>query len=64
MSLKLEFIEDKELKEPPNVRQTLYQQSQKFKEAQALQIEQEANHSSRREKLKQKNRPKKKKNKE
>ena len=57
VSLKLEFIEDRELKEPPNVRQTLYQQSQKFQEQQALQIEQEA------KKLKQKSRPRKKKNK-
>ena len=57
MSLKLEFIEDRELKEPPNVRQSLYQQSQKFQEQQALQIEQEA------KKLKQKSRPRKKKNK-
>ena len=57
VSLKLEFIEDRDLKEPPNVRQTLYQQSQKFKEQQALQIEEDA------KKLKQKNRARKKKNK-
>ena len=57
VSLKLEFIEDRDLKEPPNVRQTLYQQSQKFQEQQALQVEQEA------KKLKQKNKPRKKKNK-
>jgi hypothetical protein len=36
VSLKLEFIEDRELKEPPDVRQILYQQSQRFKDAQAL----------------------------
>tara|TARA_S200002703_G_scaffold140581_1_gene131911 strand:+ start:1876 stop:3012 length:1137 start_codon:yes stop_codon:yes gene_type:complete len=57
ISLKLEFIEDRELKEPPNVRQVLYQQSQKFKDAQALKIEEEG-------KLKQKKQRKKKKNKE
>ena len=56
VSLKLEFIEDRELKEPPDVRQTLYQQSQRFKDAQALKIEEEA-------KLKQKKQRKKKKNK-
>jgi len=60
VSLKLEFIEDKELKEPPNVRQVLYEQSQRFKDQQALattkQIEEEA-------KLKQKKQRKKKKNK-
>lgn len=58
ISLKLEFIEDRELKEPPNVRQVLYQQSQKFKDAQALQMEEQSR------KLKQKKQRKKKKNKE
>ena len=36
VSLKLEFIEDKELKEPRNVREVLWEQSQKFKDQQAL----------------------------
>tara|TARA_R110001632_G_scaffold219998_1_gene349807 strand:+ start:468 stop:1619 length:1152 start_codon:yes stop_codon:yes gene_type:complete len=59
VSLKLEFIEDKELKEPPNVRETLYQQSQKFAEQKALQIEEQE------KKLKQiKSKKKKKKNKD
>lgn len=57
VSLKLEFIEDRELKEPPNVRQVLYEQSVKFKEAQALKIEEAE------KKLKQKTKQKKKKNK-
>lgn len=57
VSLKLEFIEDQELKEPPNVRQVLYEQSVKFKEAQALKIEEAE------KKLKQKTKQKKKKNK-
>lgn len=64
VSLKLEFIEDQELKEPPNVREVLYQQSQKFKEAQALKIQAEGRLSQEEEqKLKQKNKQKKKKNK-
>ena len=33
VSLKLEFVEDHELKEPPNPREVLYQQSQKFKQS-------------------------------
>jgi len=57
VSLKLEFIEDKVLKEPDDVRQVLYQQSQKFMDQQALQIQEEE------KKLKQKNKQKKKKNK-
>lgn len=64
VSLKLEFIEDRELKEPPNVRQVLYEQSQKFKDAQALattkQIEEDQTNL---EKLKQKKQRKNKKNK-
>jgi hypothetical protein len=35
VSLKLEFIEDNKLTEPPNAREVLYQQSQKFKDSQA-----------------------------
>ena len=57
VSLKLEFIEDSNLKEPPNVRETLYQQSQKYAEQQALQIEEQE------KKLKQIKSKKKKKNK-
>ena len=60
VSLKLEFIEDKELKEPPNVREVLYQQSQKFMENQALKIE---DSRAPQKKLKQKTKQKKKKNK-
>ncbi len=56
VSLKLEFIEDMELKEPPNVREVLYQQSQRFKDIQA--------ESAKTEKLKQKKPRKKKKNKD
>ena len=41
VSLKLEFIEDRQLKEPPNVREVLYQQSQKFSDEQALLEEQQ-----------------------
>tara|TARA_R110000851_G_scaffold300407_1_gene456559 strand:- start:177 stop:1328 length:1152 start_codon:yes stop_codon:yes gene_type:complete len=41
ISLKLEFVEDHTLKEPANVRETLYQQSQKFAEEQALKIEEQ-----------------------
>tara|TARA_R110000803_G_scaffold74865_1_gene138965 strand:+ start:2796 stop:3941 length:1146 start_codon:yes stop_codon:yes gene_type:complete len=41
VSLKLEFVEDKELTEPANVRETLFQQSQKFKDSQALKIEEQ-----------------------
>ena len=52
VSLKLEFIEDKVLAEPPDPRQQLYQQAQRF-----LQNQQES------EKLKEKNKQKKKKNK-
>ena len=75
VSLKLEFIEDKQLKEPPNVREVLYQQSQRFKDAEALRIEQEAqgarqaqqsgkeNQKALGRKLKQKKQDKKKKNK-
>ena len=57
VSLKLEFIEDVELKEPPNVREVLYKQSQKFMNEQALKIEEQG------KKLKQKEKEKKKKNK-
>ena len=57
VSLKLEFIEDTNLKEPPNVRETLYEQSQKFAEQKALQIEEQE------KKLKQIKSKKKKKNK-
>ena len=58
VSLKLEFVEDHELKEPANVRETLYQQSLKFRDAQALQIEEQE------KKLKQISKKKKKKNKD
>lgn len=59
VSLKLEFVEDTELKEPANVRETLYQQSQKFADERALQIEEQER------KLKQiKSKKKKKKNKD
>ena len=59
VSLKLEFVEDHVLKEPANVRETLFQQSQKFTEEQALQVEQQER------KLKQiKAKKKKKKNKD
>ena len=53
VSLKLEFVEDQELKEPPNPREVLYQQSQKFKDSQGGEG-----------KLKQKKTSKKKKNKD
>ena len=53
VSLKLEFIEDKVLAEPPDPRQQLYQQAQRFLKEQE---EQE-------KKLKEKNKQKKKKNK-
>ena len=55
VSLKLEFTEDRELKEPPNVREVLYQQSQKFKDEQALKIQEQVG------KLKQKEKKEKKK---
>ena len=55
VSLKLEFVEDVELKEPANVRETLFQQSQKFKDSQALKIEEQE------KKLKQISKKKKKK---
>ena len=57
VSLKLEFVEEHELKEPANVRETLYQESQKFAEERALQIEEQE------KKLKQLSKKKKKKNK-
>tara|TARA_R110000823_G_scaffold160784_1_gene292297 strand:+ start:493 stop:1650 length:1158 start_codon:yes stop_codon:yes gene_type:complete len=57
VSLKLEFVEEHELKEPANVRETLYQESQKFAEKRALQIEEQE------KKLKQLSKKKKKKNK-
>jgi len=41
VSLKLEFIEDKELKEPPNVRRTLFEQSDAGQEQQAYLLEQQ-----------------------
>ena len=37
ISLKLEFIEDRNLQEPPNVRQLIYEESQKYKDRLALQ---------------------------
>ena len=55
VSLKLEFVEDVELKEPANVRETLFQQSQKFQDSQALKIEEQE------KKLKQISKKKKKK---
>ena len=58
VSLKLEFVEDQQLSEPANVRETLYQQSQKFQEQRALQIEEQ------KKKLKQISKKKKKKNKD
>jgi len=58
----LEFIEDMELKEPPNVRQVLYEQSVKFKEAQALATTKKIEEAEK--KLKQKKPRKKKKNKD
>jgi len=57
VSLKLEFIEDHTLTEPANVRQTLFENSEKFKDQQALQIEEQE------KKLKQLTKKKKKKNK-
>ena len=36
ISLKLEFIEDKTLKQPRNVREVLYEESQKYLDRQAL----------------------------
>ena len=57
VSLKLEFIEDTDLKEPPNARQVLYQKSQEFK--QGLRSETAKDE----QKLKQKKRDKNKKNK-
>jgi len=64
VSLKLEFIEDRELKEPPDVRQVLYQQSQKFKDAQAEGRRRQALKIEEEKKLKQKKQRKKKKNKD
>jgi len=55
ISLKLEFVEEQVLKEPANVRETLYQESQKFAEERALQIEEQE------KKLKQLSKKKKKK---
>jgi hypothetical protein len=57
VSLKLEFIEDTDLKEPPNARQVLYQKSQEFK--QGLRSETAKDE----QKLKQKKRDQNKKNK-
>ena len=42
VSLKLEFIEDTELKPPENVRETLYQQSVEYQERVALEEEEAA----------------------
>ena len=56
-SLKLEFIEDTLLKEPDDVRQTLFKQSQKFRDEQALKIQEQEDN------LKQIKNRKKKKNK-
>ena len=59
VSLKLEFIEDTILKEPDDVRRTLFQQSQKFRDERALKIQEQE------QKLKQiKEKKKKKKNKD
>jgi len=59
VSLKLEFIEDTILKEPDDVRRTLFQQSQKFRDERALKIQEQE------QKLKQiKAKKKKKKNKD
>ena len=52
VSLKLEFIEDRQLKEPPNVRQVLYEQSQKFNDEQALQEEQKLKEKKKKDKKK------------
>ena len=62
VSLKLEFVEDHELKQPPNVRQVLFEQSQKYKDEQAL-AEEEAVKEEKKKKLKEKKGSKKKKNK-
>ena len=62
VSLKLEFVEDHELKQPPNVRQVLFEQSQKYKDEQAL-AEEEQVKEAKRDKLKEKKGKKKKKNK-
>ena len=59
VSLKLEFVEDHELKEPPNPREVLYQQSQKFKQSIPTVKDSQAQG-----KLKQKKQDKKKKNKD
>ena len=59
VSLKLEFVEDHELKQPPNVRQVLFEQSQKYKDEQALAEEEQVKEA----KLKEKKGKKKKKNK-
>ena len=58
VSLKLEFIEDTILKEPDDVRRTLFQQSQKFRDEQALKIQEQER------KLKQIKKRKNKKNKD
>ena len=57
VSLKLEFIEDAVLAEPPDPRQQLFQQALKLKNERDEQLRKES------EKLKQKNKQKKKKNK-
>ena len=62
VSLKLEFVEDHELKQPPNVRQVLFEQSQKYKDEQAL-AEEAAIKEAKKVKLKEKKGSKKKKNK-
>lgn len=61
VSLKLEFIEDHELKEPPNAREVLYQQSQKFKKIQQGSSVEKTDQAEGR--LKQKTKQKNKKNK-
>ena len=52
VSLKLEFIEDRQLKEPPNVREVLYQESQKFSDEQALAEEKKLKEKKKKDKKK------------
>tara|TARA_R110001606_G_scaffold29828_1_gene92850 strand:- start:88 stop:492 length:405 start_codon:yes stop_codon:yes gene_type:complete len=52
VSLKLEFIEDRQLKEPRNVREVLWEQSQKFKDETALAEEQKLKEKKKKDKKK------------
>ena len=61
VSLKLEFIEDNELKPPENVRETLYQESVKYQDRVALEEEEAAAKARKKTKTKKDSDKKKKK---